>query len=367
SAFMKNNKTAIKKLFKEFTLMLKGFGLVDGQIVAIDGTKLKAYQERIHELQVIKQELKETGEKQLCVTDPDAKSMKNNGKHEVCFNVQTAVDSKYKLIVECDTVNDVNDQGQLSNMVKETKEIFHDQKTTALADTGYYNYLEIIDVVDESTELLIKPQKGKQNKVASGFDRTNFSYDTINDRYICPFGYELPFKWNGKQNGKEYRRYTCTNFDICGQKESCTSAKGGRSITRLKDEEVIEQITENTRSQSDIYKQRAAIVEHPFGTMKRHWGYTYFLTRGLASVGTETNLICLAYNFKRVIKIKGVKELIRLFRDRVRTKFLCTMFIRVKLYKSRFTACLNKQLLDRLTYGGVRGRGLIPPPTRLVT
>ncbi|WP_373462763.1 transposase [Paenibacillus sp. V4I3] len=50
--------------------------------------------------------------------------------------------------------------------------------------------------------------------------------------------------------------------------------------------------------------------------MKRHWGYTYFLTRGLASVGTETNLICLAYNLKRMIKIIGVKELIRLLRDR---------------------------------------------------
>ncbi|QWU15609.1 IS1182 family transposase [Paenibacillus sophorae] len=369
SAFMKNNQTAIKKLFKEFTLLLKGFGLIDGQLVAIDGTKLKAncskkqhfnanivskkleyidekidaylhdfltednrqkkqeiteklevYQERMHELQVIKQKLKETGEKQFCVTDPDAKSMKNNGKHEVCFNVQTAVDSKYKLIVDCDTVNDVNDQGQLSNMAEKTKQVFHDQKTTILADTGYYNYLEIIDVVDESTELLIKPQKGKQNKVASGFDKENFEYDAINDRYICPLGYELPFKWNGKQNGKEYRRYTCEAFDICGQKESCTSAKGGRAVTRLKDEEVIEQITENTRSQSNIYKQRAAIVEHPFGTMKRHLGYTYFLTRGLASVGTETNLICLAYNFKRLIKIKGVKDLIRLFSDQARSK-----------------------------------------------
>lgn len=165
--------------------MLKGFGLIDGQLVAIDGTKLKAncskkkhfndniiskkleqidekidaylrdfltednrlkkkeitekiavYQERMHELQVMKQELKDTGESQICVTDPDAKSMKNNGKHEVCFNVQTAVDSKYKLIVDCDTVNDVNDQGQLSNMAKKTKQVFQGQKTTILADTA---------------------------------------------------------------------------------------------------------------------------------------------------------------------------------------------------------------------------------------
>lgn len=369
SAFLKNNQAAIKKLFKEFTLMLKGFGLIDGQLVAIDGTKLKAncskkqhynanilstkleyidekinaylrdflvednrqkkqeiteklevYQERMNKLQVIQQELKETGGKQLCVTDPDAKSMKNNGKHEVCFNVQTAVDSKYKLIVDCDTVNDVNDQGQLSNMVQKTKRVFRDQKITIVADTGYYNYLEIIDVVDKSTELLIKPQKGKQDKVASGFDKENFKYDAINDKYTCPLSYELPFKWNGKQDGKEYKRYTCEAFEICGQKESCTSAKGGRSVTRLKDEEVIQQIAENTRKQSNIYKQRAAIVEHPFGTMKRHLGYTYFLTRGLESVGTETNLICLAYNLKRMIKINGVKELIRLFGDRARSK-----------------------------------------------
>jgi transposase len=369
SAFLKNNQSAIKRLFKEFTLMLKGFGLVDGQLVAIDGTKLKAncskkqhfnvnivnkkleyidekidayfrdflteenrqnkqeiteklkvYQERMHELQVIKQKLQETGEKQLCVTDTDAKSMKNNGKHEVCYNVQTAVDSKHKLIVDCDTVNDVNDQGQLSNMAQKTKQVFPGQEITILADTGYYNYLEIIDVVDQSTELLIKPQKGKRNKVASGFDKGNFEYDAINDQYICPLGYELPFKWNGKQDEKEYRRYTCEAFDICGQKESCTSGKGGRSVTRLKNEEVVEQVAENTRKQSGIYKQRAAIVEHPFGTMKRHLGYTYFLTRGLSSVSTETNLICLTYNIKRMIKIMGVKELIRLFRDRAPSK-----------------------------------------------
>jgi ribosomal protein S18 len=282
--------------------MLKGFGLIDGQLVAIDGTKLKAncskkkhfndsniskkleqidekidaylrefltednrlkkqqiteklavYQERMHELQVMKLQLKETGESQLCVTDPEAKSMKNNGKHEVCFNVQTAVDSKYKLIVDCDTVNDVNDQGQLSNMGHKAKQVFRDQKTTIVADTGYYNYLEIIDVVDENTELLIKPQKGKQDKVASGFDKANFKYDSINDRYICPLGYELPFKWNGNKMGKSI---------------SVTLAKP--SIFADKKNHVL---------------PPKAVVEHPFGTIKRHWGYTYFLTRGLGSVG----------------------------------------------------------------------------------
>lgn len=267
SSFMKINKKAIKQLFKEFTLMLKGFGLIDGTLVAIDGTKLKAsgaknkhyneniineklgyyeakieeyisgvldttddesmkqkindkierYQERIKMLNDIKKELKVQGKKQICLTDSDAKSMKNNGKFEVCFNVQAAVDNKNKLIVDFDVVNDVNDQGQLSNMVKKVKEVFEDQKITALADTGYFNMSEIVDVVDEQTEILIQPQKGKQQQVENGFDKSNFKYDQVNDVFICPMGYYLNFKWNGKQNGKDFKRYTCVNYNECGK------------------------------------------------------------------------------------------------------------------------------------------------------
>ena len=100
----------------------------------------------------------------------------------------------------------------------------------------------------------------------------------------------------------------------CGKKELCISAKCGRAILRLKDEEIIEKVSENTERKNKIYRKRGSIVEHPFGTIKRHFGYTYFLTRGLDSVNTEMSLICLAYNFKRLINIVGVKELVRRFR-----------------------------------------------------
>jgi hypothetical protein len=97
-------------------------------------------------------------------------------------------------------------------------------------------------------------------------------------------GYVLKHKWNGKQNGKEYKRYTCEDFNNCGKKVSCTSTKGGRAVTRITDEEIIERVAENTKNKSEIYQKRGSIVEHPFGTIKRHFGYTYFLTRGLESV-----------------------------------------------------------------------------------
>jgi hypothetical protein len=127
-------------------------------------------------------------------------------------------------------------------------------------------------------------------------------------------GYVLNFKWNGKQNGKDYKRYTCEDYNVCGKKDLCTSSKGGRAVTRIKEEEIIEVITQNTIKKKDIYQKRGSIVEHPFGTIKRHFGYTYFLTRGLESVNTEVSFICLAYNFKRLINIIGVNELIRKIR-----------------------------------------------------
>jgi transposase len=186
SGFMKNNKEAIKRLFKEFTLMLKGFGLIDGKLIAIDGTKIKAnsskskhyneniikkkieyyeakideyindfsnpkddenlkksitekienYKDRIDELSALKNDIKEQGKKQVCLTDPDSKSMKNNGKFEVCFNMQTVVDSKHKLIIDFEVVNDVNDQSQLSNMISKARQVFGEkQEITAVFET----------------------------------------------------------------------------------------------------------------------------------------------------------------------------------------------------------------------------------------
>ncbi|OEF98823.1 hypothetical protein BHF71_10345 [Vulcanibacillus modesticaldus] len=367
SLFMKNNKEAIKKLFKEFTLMLKGFGLIDGNLIALDGTKIKAnsaknkhyndniikkkieyyeskidkyisdflninddetlkqsitekiedYKDRIEQLNTLKKDLKEQGKKQICLTDPDAKSMKNNGKFEVCFNMQTIVDNKHKFLIDFEVVNDVNDQGQLSNMIKKAKQIFKEQKITAVADKGYFNMSEIIKTVDDNTEILIKGQERKQEQARNGFDKTNFQYSKTDDAYICPMGYVLEFKWNGKQNGKDYKRYVCENYMDCGKKDLCTSSTNGRAITRLKDEEIIEMVNENTIKKNDLYKKRGSIVEHLFGTIKRHFGYTYFLTRGLDSVNTEGSFICLAYNLGRLINIVGVRELVRRFKERI--------------------------------------------------
>ena len=66
----------------------------------------------------------------------------------------------------------------------------------------------------------------------------------------------------------------------------------------------------NIKQNSQYYKRRQAICEHPFGTIKRHWGYTYTLMKGLEKVNGEMNLIMLCYNFMRTKSILGFDKMI---------------------------------------------------------
>ena len=56
-----------------------------------------------------------------------------------------------------------------------------------------------------------------------------------------------------------------------------------------------------------MMKKRAAIVEHPFGTLKHRAGTNHLLMRGLEKCRGEFSLMTLAYNFSRVLKILGNK------------------------------------------------------------
>jgi len=60
--------------------------------------------------------------------------------------------------------------------------------------------------------------------------------------------------------------------------------------------------------------KRKEIVEHPFGTLKRSLGYTYFLVKGFKKVKAEFSLMCLTYNLKRVFNTVGFQSLIEAIR-----------------------------------------------------
>jgi len=67
---------------------------------------------------------------------------------------------------------------------------------------------------------------------------------------------------------------------------------------------------------SDKMRQRAALCEHPFGTMKRWFGWDHFLVRGLEKVRGEMAQQVTCYNLRRPMTIFGIKGLIAICKER---------------------------------------------------
>src|SRR6266511_2337475 len=84
-----------------------------------------------------------------------------------------------------------------------------------------------------------------------------------------------------------------------------------QAIHRSEYQDAIERNNENIRQNPDYYKRRQSICEHPFGTIKRQWGYTYTLMKGLQKVNGEMNLIMLMYNIKRTLTILGFTKMMQ--------------------------------------------------------
>lgn len=155
--------------------------------------KLETYQKLKEEYLCQKTELAENGLEQKSLTDPDSRRMKNNGSLDICYNVQSVVDSKNHFIVDISTTNDINDQNQLHVMAKNAKELLDIEECTVIADTGYYNATEIKNCIDDGMTVYIKKSKANNSTKNNEFRKEKFTYNSEDDTYICPAGERLSF------------------------------------------------------------------------------------------------------------------------------------------------------------------------------
>lgn len=225
--FRKNNRKAIKKIFKDFLELCNEAGLLSLETVAIDGTKLRAQnslnniykrneidnvkkriEEKIEEylsildaedeneaegITINKDEVKEAvkklkkltkhqnkveeikkifeKEKELDIyfaTDEDSRFQSDKGKVRAGYNAQIAGDNKNKLIIANDVTNESNDLKQMTPMIEKVKEIKEyleiENKTKVIMDAGYYSEVEIIKNKDDETIEVIVPDKKEANK-----------------------------------------------------------------------------------------------------------------------------------------------------------------------------------------------------------
>lgn len=360
--FRKDNISVLKNIFKHFSLLCNDLGLLGKEIVAIDGSKFRASNarkknltkgriekmlayfeqvaerylellenndennaastiiykkeeiqqklvkatQRIHELNGLKQQVKENGE--ISLTDKDARLMSaNNMGFDVAYNMQTAVDSKNHIIVAVDTINNPADQGQLYEMSAKAKQILNVEEITVLADKGYYTGECLEKCEQNNITAIVSKQKSPSSTGNEDYIVDNFKYDATNDHYICPQGEILCNVSKDDAKRKLYRSKACKT---CTHKDNCTKNKRGRQITHGKYHDVMARTDERLANNLKLYKQRQMIVEHPFATIKRALGYTHFLLRGIEKVKGEAVMHCLMYNLKRVLNIMGTKQLI---------------------------------------------------------
>jgi len=364
--FRKDNGEAIRLVCREFVMLCRKLNLLSDKLVAIDGSKFKAVnsrdknftrakmkrrleavessieryltelaeadqnepaaddaktlqdkvaklREEMARLKKLEVRMLEAPDKQLSLTDPDARSMKSRGTGVVGYNVQSAVDSKHHLIIAHQVTNVGSDRSQLSPMAKEAKAVLDVEQLDAVADRGYYNGNEIRACEQAGIDVYLPKPATSPNKAKGQFDRSAFEYIEQDDEYECPAGKRLTYRFTRTEANKEIRRYWSSACPRCPIKAQCTTGEN-RRVSRWVHADVLERAQTRLDSRPDIMRTRRATVEHPFGTLKSWMGSTHFQMKTLPRVSTEMSLHVLSYNMKRAINLLGTEKIVATIR-----------------------------------------------------
>jgi transposase len=364
--FRKDNGRAIRNVCRQFVVLCQKLDLFAQTVVAIDGSKFKAVNNRDrnftnakvkrrleqieesiarylsqldtadrHEgavaeakagrlkdkIAILKQQmqglkamelrLRDAPDQQISLTDPDARSMATSGRGTgiVGYNVQTAVDAKNHLIVAHEVTNVGNDRGQLAMMAEQARAATGIAELTVVADRGYFSGDEIL-ACDQAGITPFVPKPLNSNSKAEGrFGKPDFIYIASDDEYRCPAGQRLIKRFTTVEAGMTLDIYWSSACPRCPIKAQCTTGPE-RRVRRWVHEAVIDAMQERLDRDPEKMRVRRQTVEHPFGTIKFWMGATHFLMKTLARVRTEMSLHVLAYNLKRVMRLLGISGMI---------------------------------------------------------
>jgi transposase len=244
--FRRDNAHAFRQMFRQFVLLCRELDLFGRELLAVDGTRIKAvnnkdrnftrasltkfieaadarlddYLQRLDKSDAVESgkggsrvknlaekiaaiqqrrerskamlaELDRTGESQISLTDPDSRAMAAHTRVAVGYNVQVAVDTRHKLIVEQQVTNQVVDMGLLTQTAEPAKAVLGVERIAVVADRGYFK-IEDIEACEKAgmDPYVPRPQRGPSVK-AGLFRKDEFSYDPVSDSYLCPAGQSL--------------------------------------------------------------------------------------------------------------------------------------------------------------------------------
>jgi transposase len=282
---------------------------------------LEKLKERSIKYDTLQQQLNATDDRQLSTTDSDSRSILiTKSIVEVGYNVQNAVDNKHNLIVHTQATN-TNDGKALYNAAIQAKQNLQLQKADSLmvlADKGYHTGAELQHCQHDNmiTHVAYKEQPSVKH-ISNDFLAESFDYDKATDSYTCPAGAILTSlgTWHNKkgeahETSFRFKTYRTNGCKSCPLKTQCTKLPK-RIIQRSEYQDAVDINDNNIKQNPHYYKRRQAICEHPFGTIKRHFGFTHTLLKGLQKVNGEMNLIMFCYNFMRTKNILGFEKMLK--------------------------------------------------------
>ena len=368
--FRRDNGKAIRQVCRQFIELCRRLDLFSQSIVAIDGSKFRAVNNRdrnftsaklrarmeqieqsidrylaamdtadrtqpdvaeaktsrlkekiaklkgqMQDLKAMEQRLREAPDGQVSLTDPDARSMATSGRGTgvVGYNVQTAVDDKHHLIVAHEVTNVGHDRAALATMAEQARTATGIEALSVVADRGYFSGEQILACAQSGITAYV-PKPLTSNSSAEGrFGKQDFVYEAKEDEYRCPAGQRLIKRFTSIENAMTLHSYWSSACQGCAIKARCTTGKE-RRVKRWEHEAVIEAMQRRLDREPEKMRTRRETAEHPFGTIKYWMGSTHFLTRTLTRVSTEMSLHVLAYNLKRAMKILGIGPLMAVMR-----------------------------------------------------
>ena len=364
--FRRRNKSALKKVLKQCARLCIDLGLIEGNTLFVDGSKIRAnasinnnwtrqkclnhlkkIDERIVEIlsecesidhaecanssmihmkkelsdnETLKtkvldilNKLKVEDTKSLNTTDTDCAKMHGRQGSHAGYNIQSVVDEKHGLIVNSDVVNENNDLHQFANQIEQAHEILDKKCQTACGDAGYADVNELEKIDSQGVKVIVpSARQAERVKRSDPFDKAHFEYDKANDCYICPEGKVLGYSHTESRKCKITYRAGVSVCRKCKSFKECTRNWKGRTITRLLHEELKEKLEvqyEQPQCQ-EIYKLRKQKAELPFGHIKHNLKVSGFLLRGFDGVKAEASILFSCFNIVRMISIIGVTGLI---------------------------------------------------------
>jgi len=363
--FRRKNKPALKKVLRQIARLCMKLGLIEGNTLFVDGTKIRAnasikhswneerclrhlkkIDQRIQEIltecdvadgqeaeqaslikmnaeladhaalkskvEMILNEIKTEDKTSTNTTDADCKPMRSIQGSHAAYNVQSVVDEKHGLIVNSDVVNENTDHHQFADQIEQAHETLEASCQIACADAGYACVDELEKIDEQGIHVIVPSHKQAIKKPKENpFDKSNFTYDAKNDCYICPASHRLTYSHtNTTKQAKIYRGgsacQSCRHFGIC------TKQSRGRSISRLLKAKLQQKLADQyeTPKSQKIYALRKQKVELPFGHIKRNLKMDAFLLRGFDGVQAEASLLTSCFNIARMITLVGVSGLI---------------------------------------------------------